>query len=107
VATTKPTDRATEQLRANALLPRFHHVQGTDVGMEPKPHPDVIMHACRALEVDPRHVVMVGDTLRDVMAAKAAGAFSVAIAYDEEAELRARRFEADLVVRSVEELEEL
>lgn len=104
VATTKPTHRARLQIEAAGLLPRFAHVQGTDEGMRPKPEPDVIHHACRSLGVDPRTVVMVGDTARDVNAAKAAGAKSVAVAYSDEHHARATTFGADLVVRSLEEL---
>lgn len=104
VATTKPSDRARVQVEAAGLLPRFAHVQGTDPGMRPKPAPDVIHHACQTLEVSPSHVVMVGDTLRDIHAAKAAGARAVAVAYGDEQHARAVTFGADLVVRSLEEL---
>lgn len=104
VATAKPTDRALVQVEAAGLLPRFSHVQGTDEGMRAKPDPEVIYYACQTLEVEPDRVVMVGDTFRDVHAAKAAGARAVAIAYSEMHYARARTFGADLVVRSIEEL---
>jgi HAD superfamily hydrolase (TIGR01509 family) len=107
VATAKPTDRARVQVEAAGLLPRFAHVQGTDEGMRPKPDPDVIYYACKTLEVDPERVVMVGDTFRDVHAAKAAGARAVAVAYSEAHYTRALTFGADIVVRSLEELVDL
>ncbi len=104
VATTKPSDRARVQLEAAGLLPSFQHVQGTDPGMRPKPAPDVIQYACQSLAVTAVDVVMVGDTARDVHAAKSAGAKAVVVAYSDEQHARATRFGADLVVRSLEEL---
>lgn len=104
VATTKPTARARVQVEAAGLLARFAHVQGTDPGMRPKPEPDVIHHACMTLDVDAAHVVMVGDTVRDVHAAKTAGAVAIAVAYSDEHHARAVTFGADLVVSSLEEL---
>lgn len=106
VATTKPSDRARVQVEAAGLTPYFAHVQGTDVGMRPKPAPDVLMHACRVLRVDTRAVVMVGDTHRDVLAARRVGAYAVAIAHDRSQRTRLLGFGADLVVHSIEEVVE-
>lgn len=104
VATTKPTDRAQQQLEATGLMPHFAHVQGTDSGMAPKPAPDVVEHAARGLSVAPELTWMVGDTERDVRAAIAAGATAVAVAYDDEARSRAAGFGADHIISSLEEL---
>jgi HAD superfamily hydrolase (TIGR01509 family) len=104
VATTKPTDRAFQQLEAIGLAHHFTHVQGTGPGIEPKPSPDVIFHACDRLHVKAESALMVGDTARDVDAARAAGAYAVAVAYADADVERAQRFGADLVVRSLEEL---
>lgn len=104
VATTKPTERAYQQLEAIGLHRYFRRVQGTEDGIRPKPAPDVIVHACRHLGVRPEEVLMVGDTARDVDAARAAGARAVVVAYTEVHEARAREMGADLVVRSLEEL---
>lgn len=81
VATTKPTSRATSGLVAAGLDSFFEHVQGTDPPMRPKPAPDVLVAACAALGVDPRRVIMVGDTARDVGAARHAGSAAVVVAY--------------------------
>ncbi|MFZ9888882.1 MAG: HAD family hydrolase [Myxococcota bacterium] len=104
VATTKPSDRARVQVEASGLLPHFTHVQGTDEGMRPKPQPDVLHHACARLGVSARDAVMVGDTARDVGAARAAGARAVVVAYSAAHYEKAQAFGADLVVRSLEEL---
>jgi phosphoglycolate phosphatase len=104
VATTKPTDRAFDQLKATGLAHHFAHVQGTEENIRPKPEPDVILHACSRLRVKAQEVMMVGDTARDVDAARAAGAYAVAVAYGDEDVERAKLFGADLLVRSLEEL---
>ena len=82
IATTKPTARAEHEVRAAGLGGFFAHVQGTDVGMSPKPAPDVILAAARALGKDPRRCVYFGDTERDVAAAKSGGlAAAVSVLY--------------------------
>eukprot|EP00742_Colponemidia_sp_Colp-10_P011356 GILJ01012603.1.p1 GENE.GILJ01012603.1~~GILJ01012603.1.p1 ORF type:complete len:279 (+),score=29.46 GILJ01012603.1:47-838(+) len=45
----------------------------------PKPHPDTIVHACRLLGVNPTDCVFVGDTSNDILAAQAAGCYSVGV----------------------------
>ena len=46
-----------------------------------KPHPAPLLHAADVLGVDPRHVVYVGDDLRDIQAGHAAGMPTIAAAY--------------------------
>jgi len=46
-----------------------------------KPHPAPLLHAADALGVDARHVVYVGDDLRDIQAGHAAGMATIAAAY--------------------------
>jgi HAD superfamily hydrolase (TIGR01509 family) len=104
VATTKPTGRAAAQLTAAGLLPFFGHVQGTDPPLRPKPHPDVVFAACKALEVDPARSIMVGDTSRDIGAAHAAGARAVLVTYSAQQKRRAGFMGADLVLESLEDL---
>jgi HAD superfamily hydrolase (TIGR01509 family) len=47
-------------------------VGGTDVP-EPKPAPDMVLLACRDLDVEPQHAWLVGDSDHDRRAARAAG----------------------------------
>ncbi|MCP4502431.1 MAG: HAD family hydrolase [Deltaproteobacteria bacterium] len=107
VATTKPTHRAEPHIQNGPLKRFFKHVQGTNVGMKPKPKPDVLFAACAALDVDVTETWMIGDTQRDVSAAIATGAWSVAIAYSDERYAQAEEFGADIVIRSIGELVEL
>lgn len=104
VATTKPSGRAAEQLRAMGAHRFFGHIQGTDVPMAFKPAPDVVLAACRQLGAAPRACIMVGDTARDVGAGKAAQAATAVVAYSSLAKTRAQTFGADLVLSSLGEL---
>ena len=46
-----------------------------------KPHPEPILHAARAANIDPTQSIYVGEDIRDVIAGKAAGMKTVAAAY--------------------------
>lgn len=98
VATTKPTARAKQQLEACGLLASFEWVQGTDPPMKPKPAKDVVVAACAALNVAPTRVIMVGDTARDVGAARNSGARAVVVAYGPHRLLVAKGLGADVVL---------
>ena len=104
LATTKPTPRAQAQLEGAGLARFFLHVQGTDPGMKPKPAPDVVAAACAGLHVAAARALMVGDTPRDVAAAKAAGAFACVVSYRDARLAAARAMNADAVISSLTEL---
>jgi phosphoglycolate phosphatase len=104
VATTKPTYRAVQQLKSCGLDAAFAHIQGTDPPMRPKPAKDVVVAACAGLGVDPVDVVMVGDTSRDVGAARAAGSRAVVVAYGVHRLQVAQTLGADVVVWSLAQL---
>jgi HAD superfamily hydrolase (TIGR01509 family) len=80
VATANPTWSALQVLEAFDLARSFHHVQGSE-NLLAKPAPDILLAACRQLDVDPDDCVMVGDTDRDVLSARAAGMRCVAVTY--------------------------
>jgi len=52
-----------------------------DTTPHPKPHPAPLLAACERLAIDPVRCVYVGDDLRDIQAARAAGMASVAAAW--------------------------
>jgi phosphoglycolate phosphatase-like HAD superfamily hydrolase len=104
LATTKPTPRAQSQLEGAGLARFFQHVQGTDPGMKPKPAPDVVIAACRGLSLPPQRALMVGDTPRDVAAAKSAGAFAVVVGYGDARLRAAKSMDAHAVIASLAEL---
>lgn len=56
-----------------------------------KPAPGLILRASDALRVDPRHIVVVGDTVWDVAAAEAAGATGILVLTDRTLDSERRR----------------
>ena len=101
VATTKPTSRAAQQLRACGLFSLFGHVQGTDPPMKPKPAKDVVIAALAVLQTAPSRAMMVGDTARDVGAARNAGTRAVVVAYGPHRLILAAKLGADHVLPSL------
>lgn len=68
----------------------------------PKPHPDGVLAACRALGVEPGETLVVGDFVFDVEAGAAAGAVTALITNGgEPAEMKVK---PDLVIRALEEI---
>ena len=65
-----------------------------------KPHPAPLLHAARELQLDPAQCCYVGDDLRDVQAARAAGMRSVAVEYGYSANDHGgpHRWNADVVI---------
>ena len=78
VATTKKTPVAHKLIEAVGLANLIDHVQGTD-GLPPKPAPDVVLAALAA--VDGKGLWMVGDTMHDVGAGRAAGLATYAVTW--------------------------
>ena len=56
-------------------------VVGGDTAARAKPHPDPLLHAAAALQLPPSACLYVGDDLRDVQAARAAGMRVIAAKY--------------------------
>ena len=52
-----------------------------DTAAHPKPAPDPLLYAARELNVAPAHCIYVGDDLRDIQSARAAGMGAIAAAY--------------------------
>jgi phosphoglycolate phosphatase len=80
VATTKRTETARRVLEGTGLLSLVDEVVGSD-DLAPKPDPAVLIEAARRVGVDVRRGLMVGDTDRDVQAARRAGARVAAVTY--------------------------
>lgn len=81
VVTNKPHAMAVALLRDLDLLDRTAVVLGGDSLPQRKPDPAPILAACRAVEVEPSASIMVGDDRRDVIAGRAAGARTAAVAW--------------------------
>ena len=102
LVTTRDRHSTERFLRRFGLTPLFDVIiTGTDV-RRLKPHPEPVLKAAEALGVEPDQCVMVGDTLADIRAARAAGAASVGVLTGFGA--REDLDEADIVLNSVAEL---
>jgi len=79
-ATTKGTPTTRAVLTQFGLIEYFDHVQGTD-GIPYKPAPDVLQAAMSALGAHPEDCLMVGDSVADMAAGRAAGVKTCAVRY--------------------------
>jgi len=73
VVTNKPGWLAAPLLAELGLEPRMAVLVSGDTLPERKPHPRPLLHAAEAIGIDPLACVYVGDALRDIQAARAAG----------------------------------
>ena len=79
---TNKLDRFTRPLLdALGLISRAACIVSGDTVARAKPHPDPLLHASRALGLDPAACLYVGDDLRDIQAARAAGMPILAAGY--------------------------
>lgn len=81
IATNKPMEFTTPILRHLGVGGRFAAVYGAGSVPNRKPAPDMISAIARDLGLPPAEVLMVGDSLNDILAARAAGAASCAVSY--------------------------
>ena len=63
------------------LTARSACVVSGDTTARAKPHPDPLLHAAAAIRIAPAQCLYVGDDLRDIQAARAAGMGAIAAAY--------------------------
>jgi phosphoglycolate phosphatase len=77
IVTNKSTSLTRQIVAAMALKPAC--VVCGDTTPHLKPHPASLLHAANELKLDPKHCLYVGDDLRDILAAHAAGMTSVAV----------------------------
>lgn len=85
VVTNKPAIFTEALLERMGIADFFDVVVSGDTTDHKKPHPEPILHACRWLGVEPARNLHIGDSLNDVLAARAAGcaAFCVPYGYNE------------------------
>lgn len=104
VVTTKGRHFPRKILDGHGVAHHFRVWVGADDVKNLKPHPEPVLLACDRLGVPPREAAMVGDTPYDVLAGRAAGAFTVGVlgGHSDEAALRAAG--ADAVVARFDEV---
>jgi HAD superfamily hydrolase (TIGR01509 family) len=81
VVSNNPQDELVKILHNSGLLDRFDVVAGNDgSGRAKKPAPDSYLYAARALGIDPARCAAVEDSLLGLQAARASGAYVIAVA---------------------------
>lgn len=73
VVTNKPGAETADILAHFGLAERMAVVVGGDAGPRKKPAPDLLVHACRQIGIEPAEALFVGDSENDIEAALAAG----------------------------------
>jgi phosphoglycolate phosphatase len=79
VATNDTEAPARAHLEAHGITGFFDFVAGYDSGYGPKPGPGMCLAFAKSQALDPARVVMVGDSLHDLEAGRAAGMRTVAV----------------------------
>jgi phosphoglycolate phosphatase len=79
--TNKPGDFARALLASKGLAGFFAHCFGGDHFERKKPDPLPLLKTCQVLGVAPARTLMIGDSVNDVLAARAAGCPVVLVAY--------------------------
>ena len=81
IVTNKAIRLTTPLVEHLGLADRASCVVGGDSTPHLKPHPASLLHASQKIGIRPADCCYLGDDLRDIQAAKAAGMFSVAVEY--------------------------
>jgi phosphoglycolate phosphatase len=105
---TNKSERFTRPLLDNVgFSTYFRHVVSGDTLEQKKPHPAPVLDACRALGVVPGAMLVIGDSLNDAQAARAAGCpvFCVTYGYNEGHDIRT--LDTDALVGSLDEAVDL
>lgn len=94
-------------LRDLRLSPWFEIIISGDTLPKKKPDPMPLLHAAELLNVTPQESIMVGDSVNDVKAARAAGFQVVCVSYGYNHGLDIRDAHPDAVMDSLAEIEHL
>jgi len=79
IITNTPKDCTVQILKRFGIDRYFEFVLTSDDVSVAKPDPEIVLKSCKLLGVDPKDVVLVGDTDSDVKAGKAAGCTVIGI----------------------------
>lgn len=81
IVTNKPCMHTRMILQGLGIAKYFISIQGWKEGVRVKPDPDMLKRAMEEADATPPVAVMIGDSLADVLAAKAAGVKCCAVGY--------------------------
>ena len=102
--TNKPGRFARALLKAKGVESFFEQVFGGDAFEERKPHPMPLLRACEALASPPKATLVVGDSINDALAARAAGCPVVLVTYGYNHGQPVREVDADGFIDSLARL---
>jgi phosphoglycolate phosphatase len=91
-------------LRDLGIYDRFGIIISGDTLSEKKPHPMPLLYAARFFDVMPQQSLMLGDSVSDVKAARAAGFHIICMSYGYNHGIDIREAEPDAVIDSMAEL---
>lgn len=98
IVTNKAIGLTTPLVAQLGLAKRAGCVVGGDTTPHLKPHPAALFHAANAIGVPPAECFYLGDDLRDIQAARAAGMVPVAVEYGYGGSDGPRSWNADVVI---------
>ena len=100
--TNKPIGFTLPLLERTGLMPAFDIVIGGDSLPRKKPDPAQLLHVCKGFDIAPSEAVMIGDSVNDAQAARAAGmpVFVLPYGYNEGRDVAT--LDADAVIESLE-----
>jgi phosphoglycolate phosphatase len=104
VVTNKGRHMAVELLDELGLGKWLDFVVGGGCSGHRKPRPEPLLFACTALQLNPNEVLMVGDSINDVTAARAAGIAVVCVPYGYNEGADPRELSCDAFIESLAEL---
>ena len=105
--TNKPARFTEPLLKKLGVYRYFELVISGDTLKKRKPDPAPLLHAAGHFKVDPRHALMVGDSVNDVQAARAAGFQVVCVNYGYNHGADIREAHPDAVIDSLTQLQYL
>jgi HAD superfamily hydrolase (TIGR01549 family) len=104
VVSARDAETTEEFLRHFDLLPHFETVVTAHTCEHTKPYPDPVQYAAEEIGLAPEACLMIGDTIVDVHAGRAAGAQTVAVLCGFGRERELKRAEADLILTTTADL---
>jgi phosphoglycolate phosphatase len=100
--TNKPVAFTLPLLERTALMNWFDVIVGGDSLPQKKPHPAQLFHACEGLDVPAAQAIMIGDSVNDAQAARAAGMPIFIVPYGYNEGVAAESLQADAIVPTLE-----
>lgn len=85
------------------LAPYFQHVVAGDTLAVKKPDPAPLLHVCAGFKIAPRDMLMIGDSLNDTQAARAAGCPVFCVTYGYSEGMDVRKLDSDALVDTLVE----